>query len=179
MNRSSDKPVIKSYRSCRGFSYIEILIAAVVLSVLTVSAFRLFGNLGESSRALIDTDGAMKLALDMVTEMKSLRYDDSVNGVGLGPEADEVTGTRSQYDDIDDYNGWADSPAQRKDGTSYGSPLLTRTVEVIYVASNDFNSQVGFDDGFKKVTITVSDHTQRVLAQHVYIFPDSPGPIAQ
>lgn len=170
---------MKSYRSCRGFSYIEILIAAVVLSVLTVSAFRLFGNLGESSRALIDTDGAMKLALDMVTEMKGLRYADPVSGGDLGPEADELTGTRGHYDDIDDYNGWTDSPAQRKDGTPYGLPTLTRSVQVVYVASNDFKRQIGSDDGFKKVTIIVSDNTHRALAKQVYIFPDSPSPIAQ
>ena len=72
LNNYNKKFAVKSRKNCRGFSYIEILIAAIVLSILTVSALRLFANLGESSRALTDKDAAMKVALELVVEMKNL-----------------------------------------------------------------------------------------------------------
>jgi len=160
--------------SCRGFSYVEVLLSTVILSILMVSALRLFGNLGMSRYHTFRQDFAETLALEMIKEIKELPYQDPVNDAEFGHGVDEQGSDRSNYDDIDDYHNWSACPPQERDGTSLDQfANVTRSVAVRYVCADDFTQPAAGDEGFKEITITISQDN-RILAQHKYVIAKVP-----
>jgi len=64
---------------------------------------------------------------------------------------------RIPYDDIDDYNGYADSPPRAEDGSVVvGAEQFSRTVEVVNVATEDLGSEKSWDStDAKRITVKV------------------------
>lgn len=163
---------LSSHRRHAAFAYVEILLAAVLISILLVAALSLASNLGRSRLDTLDEEAAQFLALAMIEEIKPLSYaDPALGGFGLG--ADENTGTRALFDDVDDYHLWSACPPQDKQGTPLDQHAdLIRSVEVCYVAANDFTAVVASDEGIKRVTIQIK-RGDRLLAEHIYIIADA------
>lgn len=67
-------------------------------------------------------------------------------------------GTRSEFDDVDDYENWSASPPQTKDGTDLtGYEGWTRQVAVHYVSLAALDNPIFTDEGCKRITVTVTD----------------------
>ena len=146
------------------------------MSILLVASMKLFGNLGRSRQHTIDRDAACQLAIDMIEEIKSLRYRDPVDPDEFGPGADEVPGgTRSTFDDVDDYNGWDRKPPQTASGTPMSRyDRLRRRVTVAYVSAADFGAVVGTDQGFLRVQVNIRSAGHRLLRQtYVIAYTDA------
>ena len=155
-----------------GLSYVEVLLASVILAVLIAAAVQLFGNLARSQTISTDQDGAEFLALEMTREITRCYYADPDLNRVTGVEPDEIGPDRSLWDDLDDYHKWSSCPPVDRQNTPYQNLAhLTRSVEVQYVAANNFSQIVADDQGFKAVTITVSDGP-KILTQHTYVIPD-------
>ena len=159
-----------------GLSYVEVLLASVILSVLIASAVQLFGNLARSQSTVTDQDGAEFLALEMTREITQRYYaDPDINRI-IGVEPDEIGPDRQLWDDLDDYHSWNSCPPVDRWNTPYQDLAhLTRSVDVQYVAANDFTNIVVDDQGFKSVTITVS-HGPKIYTQHTYVIPNITPP---
>lgn len=156
-----------------GFSLVEVLLAAVIMSVLLVAAVRLFGNLGTSLYAATDQDAADMLAIEMIREIKNQNYSDPNTPDNFGIDTGEEPTDRATFNDIDDYHNWLSTPPGHRDGRPYNRyGHLTRSVEVLYVDASDFENTVSDDQGFKKVIITVMQD-ERQLAQHIYVIADT------
>ena len=121
----------------RGFSYVEMLMATVIISILFVAALRLFGNLGRSCQVSINQNAGETLALAMIEEIKNLHYKDLlVPGNPLGPEVEETGPNRLNFDDIDDFHGWFAHPPMTRFGVSYTQyPHFSREVAGKYEAN--------------------------------------------
>ena len=157
-----------------GLSYVEVLLASVIMAVLLVSAVRIFGNIGRSSRMVADQDSAARLALEMIQEIKQLPYKDPASAIqgDLGPETDEKGSYRSLFDDVDDYHGWSASPPQDRTGEDLiPYSHLTRNVKVYFADAGNFKQPVLSDEGFKAVAITISQ-ADKTLAQQTYVIAD-------
>jgi hypothetical protein len=77
----------------------------------------------------------------------------------IGPEIDEGTSTRLDFDDVDDYDGWTASPPQEKDGTElteYAGWTRNVTVEFVDAFAPGGSATVS-DTGAKRITVTVTD----------------------
>ena len=149
-----------------GISYVEVLAAGVLMSILLVTSMRLFGNLGRSRLHTLDRDAGCQLAIDMIEEIRQKAYRDPVDDGEFGPGADEADSTRSLFDDVDDYHGWTAKPPQ----SAAGAPMsqyarFTRSVMVQYVSSADFNAVVETDEGFLQVTVGIDDDSRRIQQQ--------------
>ena len=97
------------------------------------------------------------LAEDLMAEILSHRYreDPGVLGI-LGLELGENTGDRSNFDDIDDYNGWESSPPTDVDGnTIEGAEGYTRSVQADYVMLMNPAMLSFSDEGMLRITVTV------------------------
>lgn len=167
-----------------GFSYVEVLLSAVIISVLTVSAIKLFANLGRSTQATTQADIAAMLAVEMIEEIKDRHYEDPVaSGESLAPEFDEILPTRINYDDIDDYNNWSACPPQDRFGQPYWQyPDITRSVVVSYVAADDFTIHTANDqdEGFKEVIITITNNNNNnTIIQQRYVIADTSARLPQ
>ncbi|MCL4743329.1 MAG: type II secretion system GspH family protein [Phycisphaerales bacterium] len=140
----------------RAFSLVEVVVAILVLSALLAASINTVVASAAMQRHTADRARARVLALDLLNEARGHPYDDPTQGSGNGPGADEVTGTRALFDDVDDFNGWSASPPQRTDGSVIpGFEGWTRACTVEYVSLADPNTAVGSDSGVKRITVTV------------------------
>jgi len=180
LNRPSNPSRVARYfapgpanRACRaGLSYVEVLIATVIIAVVLYSAVRLFANLGRSSLATTSKDDARFLALQMIEEIKQHSYREPYRAPLFGRETGEASVIRQFYDDVDDYHNWSAAPPQDR----FGNDLtryrwFTRSVAVRYVAANDFTLAAASDEGFKEVTITIQ-YGNQIIEQQTYVIAD-------
>ena len=102
-----------------GFTLVEAAIASIIVGGVLVASLNVIGATAATRKRMSDHDRATLLARDLMSEIMMLPYADPDTGAGamLGPEPGEVTGTRTQFDDVDDYHGWQASPVQHADGT--------------------------------------------------------------
>ncbi|MCK5271625.1 MAG: hypothetical protein KAJ52_03570 [Sedimentisphaerales bacterium] len=158
--------------SASGFSYVEVLLSSVIISIILVSGLRLFGNLGRSQQVLLDQSSADFLALQMVEEIKQQFYEDPDGSIVFGREPEESAVDRSDFDDVDDYHDFSDYPPKRRNGAVLSQyDDFTRTVSVRYVTADDFTQTAVIDEGFKEVAIKVS-RSDQILAQQIYVIAD-------
>jgi len=141
----------------KAFTLVEVLLAILVMGTGLVASMRALAVILKASEASRNALVAQQLAVGLLVEIALLPYEDPVSPT-FGPEGGEVTGTRSQFDDIDDYDGWTASPPQKKDGTAEpGASGYTRSVLVVNVDMQDLTKVVadGSSDA-KSVTVTVT-----------------------
>lgn len=151
----------------RGFSYVEVLLSVVIISVLLVSALKLSANLGRSQQAGTDQQQYGNLVIDLLEEIKQQAYKDP-NAVAdsLVRETGELIDDRSNYNDIDDYHGWSASPPENRWNTPFPQfAHLTRSVSVRFVSAADFTLTSAGDEGFKEVTITITRNRDSVILE--------------
>lgn len=176
MSGCSDITMLRRWRgAASGFSYVEVVLASVIMSGLLVAALGLFANLGLSQRAVMGKEGAGYLVISMCEEIRTQTYKDAAaTDDTLGREAGELDTSRADFDDIDDYVGWSASPPQDKAGQPYDQYAnLSRTVAVRYVMADDFSQSAAGDEGFKEVTITISHNTtSQTVEERSFVLAD-------
>jgi len=139
-----------------GFSLVEVVVAILVLSALLAASLNTVVASATMQRHAADRARARVLALDLLNEARKHPYDDPVAGSGIGPGPTEINGTRSLFNDVDDFNGWSASPPQRTDGSVIpGFEGWTRACTVEYVSLADPTTVVLTDSGVKRITVTV------------------------
>jgi len=147
-----------------GFGLIEATLATVIAGGVMVVGINAIASAVVIKRKAAERDRARLLALDLATEALRLPYEDPVQGVGVvpGPGADEVTGTRSMFDDVDDYHGWTASPPQYKDGSVMsGLPGWRRSLAVRRVDAGTLATSAS-DTGVIELTVTVERHGSEI-----------------
>ena len=110
------------------------------------------------------------LAHALVGEMLELSYmQPGQTSSAIGREAGELATSRANYNDVDDYNGWTDSPPQNKDGSVM--PDLanwTRQVVVEWVSPSTLTQPSpgsSSETGMKRLTVTVQHNGTTILTQ--------------
>jgi type II secretory pathway pseudopilin PulG len=142
----------------RSFSYIEAVIALLILSVGLTAGLHLYGSYARG--AIIDAEAivAGELAAELMGEIMSQPYEDRAAAVGsFGLGAGETT--RSDFDDVDDYDDWSEDPPAYPDGTALPNlpPGYVRSVVVRNVLPGFLDSVIS--DGMspiKRITVTVT-----------------------
>ena len=163
MSRRGDTKTAPPHR--RGFSLVEVVVAILVLSALLAASLNTDAASASMQPHVADRARARVLALDLLNEARRHPYDDPIAGSGLGPSPTEINGTRSLFNDVDDFNGWSASPPQRADGSVIpGFSGWTRACTVDYVSLSNPNTVVGSDSGVKRITVTVHRGNQPMAA---------------
>jgi prepilin-type N-terminal cleavage/methylation domain-containing protein len=144
--------------SARGFSLVEVIVCIGIVGIMMVAALNTVAMAKQSQRIMGDRARGQLLAVDLMSEILTLPYEDPEDtDVSFGPGADEsTTSDRSLFDDVDDYNGWSATPPQRKDGTTLTD--LTgwqRSVSVSWINPNTLTQTKMLETGAKRVTVTV------------------------
>jgi len=138
------------------FSLLEIAISTLIVGVVMVAAMRTLGAAIRSKQYLDNQSQANLLAETLMDEVVRRQYADTSVLSLFGPELAELGVARAQFDDVDDYHNWTESPPQ--DGQ--GNPLANfddwqRKVIVQYVDPANPNTVVMLDRGLKRVTVSV------------------------
>ena len=98
------------------------------------------------------------LAQNLMAEILQQSYIDQDDTPTFGREPTELAGgsTRSNFDDVDDYDGWSSSPPRDREGTEIpGFAGWQRRVEVQWVVPINTVIVSASDTGAKRITVTV------------------------
>ncbi len=139
-----------------GFTLVEAVISIVLVGVLLVAAINTLGATAVSKRNIEHQALGYTLAADLMVEILSQAYEEPVDTVAFGLETSESTSARTDWDDVDDYDGWSATPPEGKDGAPLdGYDQWTRSVEVAFVNPTSLN-ELGATTGVKRITVTAS-----------------------
>lgn len=143
----------------RALSLAEVVGAIVIAGVALPAVMNTVGatKLGQSKTA--DRRAGHLLAQALMSEISTREYADPDEVAVFGCEVTESTETRSNWDDVDDYNLWSACPPQEKNGIDLTERAgWCRAVIVEYVDPSDLMQAVVYDSGVKRVTVTVTHH---------------------
>ena len=170
-----------------GFTLIEAVFSMLLVSVMFVAAMSATSASAIAQAHSADKGRGNLLAQALMSEIVVQPYTDpNVNSTTLGPDPGDTTNppTRSKFNDVDDYDGWFESPPQNRDGTVIGStnpdgsvtsyyPGWSRKVSVVWVNPSNLMTSVSSESGVKRITVTVS-HNNAVIATCVAVRAKNP-----
>lgn len=148
-------------RECRtpkdAFTLIELIVVVAVSGIVMAAlAFGLYEGAQSLNREKA-LRTAILLADDLMREIRTKNYVDPQTGGGFGPE--EST-PRANFDDVDDYDDWSNSPPVTIEGvamTAYND--FTRSVIVVNVSPDNLDTGTPEPDGstqFKRITVSIA-----------------------
>jgi MSHA pilin protein MshD len=141
-----------------GFSLIEVAISSILVGSILVAAMSTVGAVLRFRSSTSDSARAALLATDLLAEIQNQTYSDPNQTPVFGKESGETT--RSQFDDVDDYDGWTESPPKNRSGTNLtGFTGWARSVSVVRAQRNSPMQTAGSDEGLKRIRITVSKNS--------------------
>ena len=147
-----------------GFTLVEVVISSLVVALMLVAAMTTLGAVGRDYGMVREFQLGHLLGEKLVAEILQQAYFDPNDPSGFGVEAGESTGTRVDFDDVDDYEGWSDSPPQLRDGTAIpGAEGWARTVTVWWADVLDPGTQMGAETGLKRVRVEVTSPRGKVF----------------
>ncbi len=152
-----------------GFTLVEAAISTVLVSGLFVASLNTLGatKLGQQNTA--ERGRAFLLAQELMSEIMQQEYadpedvgkidlrDPSLTTSEMGLDNGESGSNRSDYDDVDDYNGWTASPPQNKDGSAI--PNLIGWMRIVAVERRrlaDPTKVAATEEGLKHVIVQVT-----------------------
>ena len=170
----------------RAFTLIEAVFATLLVGLLLVAALSTAGASARLQSHGSDRGTGELLAQGLMNEILVQAYQDAGPNPVFGPTPTEVTTppSRTKFTDVDDYNGWTESPPQNKDGsvitmtnpdgsTSPAFPGWGRSIAVAWVTPSDVTVTSTTETGVKRMTVTVT-HNHVVVATSVAIKANNP-----
>jgi len=137
---------------------IEATISLAIVAVMLVAALKTVGNTARSRQAQVTQRRGPALARELLSEILPSHYAEVTDTAVFGPESGENSGTRENFDDVDDYHDWSSTQVQDKTGTVYPELVgWSRSVTVQWVTPDNPDTVSGSDTGLKCVTVTVTD----------------------
>ncbi len=144
---------------------VEALVSILVVSGMLVAALNSVGAAKRSELLLVERERALALARGLMAEILQQAYADPDNGPGsFGIGAGESTGTRSLFDDVDDYDGWTASPPQNKDGSVIpGCTGYEQRVAVAWVSPTQLTTPSVNNTGMKRIEVTIRRNGKPII----------------
>ncbi|QDU57437.1 type IV pilus modification PilV family protein [Aeoliella mucimassa] len=155
-----------------GTSLAEVVIATLLVGVLLIAALESAGSAALGTRNRASNVKSTLLAQELLAEVMSMPYQDPDPraNITFGLEADELSGPseRANFDDIDDYDGWSESPPTTRAGIPLdGYSGWQRSVVVVkHMYSHPATTLADgeLDDGLRSITVNVEDPTGNVTS---------------
>jgi prepilin-type N-terminal cleavage/methylation domain-containing protein len=154
----------------RGFTLVEATIALLVVSVMMVAAMSVAGQSARSRTVQQEQVRGEALARQLLSEIMQMPYQQSgVTTTVLGPETGETRSSNSAlpYNDVDDFNGWSESPPQYASGTAIpGFMGWKRSAKVEWLGVTGTTLPIVtvslIETGLKRITVTVTAPSGKV-----------------
>ncbi len=155
--RDNPQSAIRNPQSHSGFTLVEAVISTVVVAVMFAAALQTVGAAKITQRKASLVSQGQMLAESLLAEILQQNYQEPGATYVFGREAGESDTIRTAYDDVDDYQGWTESPPVAKDGTALpNSANWRRTVAVEWVNPTDPQQVQGSESGAKRITVVAS-----------------------
>jgi hypothetical protein len=129
----------------------------VIVSVMLVAALRTVAASGAAQTWNSDRLKGHHLAADLMAEILDLPYSDPDGAPLFGPELNELLTDRGTLDDVDDYDGFWENVAKRRNGDQMeGYANWSRSVSVAWVSPSDTTTTSLIETNVKRITVTAS-----------------------
>lgn len=137
------------------FTIVEAVISTIIVAVMFVAALSTVGAARITQhRAALVSRGRL-LAESLMSEVLQQNYKDPDGAVVFGVESGESAPARTDFDDVDDFDGWSSSPPVRRDGTPLANSTgWKRTAQVEWVDASDPGQVKAVETAVKRVTVT-------------------------
>jgi len=170
-NMSSSRGIKKRLNA---FSFAESLISMVIVGTLTVAALNAVGS-ATTGRSQVSRQAiAHSLGQALLSEIMALPYEDPNQTPKFGLEGSESGNSRLDFDDVDDYVGWANKPLQSKDGVlRQDMPNWSRDISVDWVLSNNLAFIASNPSDIKRITVSVQ---YKLVEMAKFVGIRTPGP---
>jgi type II secretory pathway pseudopilin PulG len=138
----------------RAFTLIKAVISTVIVAVMFAAALNTVGASRITQyKASLAGQGRM-FAESLMSEILQQGYREPGTTYVFGRESGELETSRAAYDDVDDYQGWSESPPVAKDGTALpNSANWRRTVTVEWVDPLDPKQVSATETGARRITV--------------------------
>lgn len=160
----------------RALSLVEVILSIVLISGVLVAALNTAGGAALARGQSVDRSIGYMLGAALMTEILQTNYREPDETVSFGLEAgdiDLVGGTRTNWDDVDDYHNLNETTVERKGGKDYADRAnWARKVTVQYVRRSNVALTSGSDEGLRRITVTVT-YLGAVTAQLTSIVSDT------
>ena len=167
------QPFLKRHLGRAGFTLAEVLVSVVVIVIALVPLITVLGQGVKRGKDPQKITVANFLAQDLMEEIMCKKFDEDPTNpdttARLGPDSGETrqgSPTSRNYDDVDDYDGYTESPPKEVDGTQMTDYAgYTRSVVVDYMNETNLDLVSTGITRFKRITVTVSweNGTQKVV----------------
>jgi len=162
--RDEHQPAARRHAKA-GMTLVEVTCCVVIVGVMMVAALNTVGAAARSRHATGGLQQGGALARQIMAEVTQAFYSEPDDAEVMGPEPGEAqaSGSRSAFDDADDYHGLNDSPPRGPDGAVLaGYEGWRRQVTVEYVSlANPSGAASATPTGLKRVAVTVTSPTGR------------------
>ena len=167
MRKQINQPesVIAAGTRRRGITLVEVSVSTLLVGLIVVSSLRCLAMSAQTGGDSVNRTLATLLAEDLIEEILEQDYSDPNDTPLFGTEAQESTSNRSDWDDVDDYDGWTSSPPQDGNGVSVQDAKWKRLVIVQHVSADNLNTVLADtnDAGVKRITVTVQCDGETVI----------------
>jgi MSHA pilin protein MshD len=138
----------------RGLSLVEAMVSIVIVGVVLTATLNTVGMAQKMRFSALHRSQAMSLAQDMMDEILPKRYEDPGTPT-FGRETGEGVVGRVDFDDVDDFADWSQSPPQDVDGNDLAwADGYQRRVYVEWL-NPDLTTVAGSDTGLKRIRVRV------------------------
>jgi len=125
---------------------VEIMMSVLLIGVISVVLSGYYSVLFRVPVEIVVKNKADNLASAAMEEIKCRAWEEPSGTRPLGTDPGETAGNKTTFDDIDDFNGYSESPPKYQDGTVM--PGLTGYA---------VNTAVSYVDDSMKTTASVTD----------------------
>lgn len=144
----------------RGATLTEVAVAAALVGVMLVATMQAVGAVFRTRLAARQRQEAEALGRELLAEIFQLPYKDPQGGSTFGPESGETGSTRASFDDVDDYDGYAETPPKDLAGGQLpNSAGWSRQVAIARVEPAAPQVPTSSETGLKRITVTVTSPT--------------------
>lgn len=142
------------FRRRTGITLVESVVSVIIVGVMLVTALNTVAMARKEQRSVSDRGLGKQLAMGLMNEILCQAYMNT-NGVDVfGLEPGKSNANRSQFTDVDDYNGWTESPPQDRSGNPLsGTTGWTRSVSVVWADPRTWQPSTFTNTGLKMITV--------------------------
>lgn len=142
----------------RGITLVEAVVSIMIVGGLLAAALSNVGISRKTQKVLSDNARGQQLAVDLMNEILTQRYMTAGNPPVFGLEAGKSGANRSQFTDVDDYDGWSETPPRDKCGNALaGVNGWVRSATVVFADPVTWLQTSTPNTGLKLITVEVSN----------------------
>lgn len=139
----------------KAFTLLELIATMAVMGIVLTAFAVGFHERVKNMNVQLSIQTGRMLSDNIMDEIRSRSFTDpQTNSFGA-----EEASPRANFDDVDDYDGWSESPPKTIEGADTPYEGFTRSVSVVNVLHNDCNASVPEPDGstsYKRIEVVVT-----------------------